>query len=557
MSALIGCTQAPASTDTQGIADSEAEGEADTTPVTEKEPSFIETLTPSSGRCLKIAFIGDSITQGTGASDQSTKSYPGQFKSLVGYNYLVGNFGKAASYVLPYESPYNQKDSKELSYKNTQKFADSIDFKPDIVIITLGINDIASMLSDAAKDAVVDALVDLGKTYEALESVQKVYIASSIRIHSSARGETFSLEELPALQKKAAEIGGFGFLDIHALTYEYLDTMMHFTKDRLHPTDELYKVMAKAYKAALFEDDSFKAPSPQKSETGVVYLSAKGTDLANGKSESTAVKSLANAASLLRESGGTIVLCSPVSLGYEMHLPKTDKTITITSKYNGKDYTASGASLDLTHNLYLNGAYVFSDVKITSSATSSVGIYANFNDLTIGSGVSCSVSSIVIFAGRNAVSGIDKKYLSSSKAVCVTIKSGTWSAVIGGNNRGNSGCVLGDVSNVTINIEGGKFTSQTGHLTSAVGMNNTNGTCTLNVSGGEFSGDVCAVYKGAFSASAPTISGDVNVNVTGGVFASSIKKNQDSIAKITGKVTLTTTSAYKNKAVGFDSVVVK
>ena len=553
--ALFGCAQTqPQATDTSS--DTSADSTQQEPPETDT-PSFIETITPSSGKYVKIAFIGDSITQGTGATNQKSKSYPAQFQNYVGYDYLVGNFGKAASYVLPYESPYNQKDKKELSYKNTQQYADSIAFKPDVVIITLGVNDIASMFSEAAKNAVVDALVDLGKTYEALESVQKVYIASSIRIFSSSRAETFSIEELPALQKKAAEIGGFGFLDIHAITYEYLDTMMHYTKDRLHPTDELYKVMARAYKAALFEEADYKAPSPQKSETGVVYLSAQGSDFADGKTQKTAVKNIANAVSLLRESGGTVVICSPVSLTYETHLPKTDKPITVTSKYNGTDYAASGASLDLAYNLYLNGSYTFENMKFTSSTSSSVGIYANFNDLTMGEGVLCSSQNTVIFAGRNAVSGIDKKYLSSSAPVTVTVKSGAWSAVIGGNNRTNAGCVLGDVSNVTVNIEGGKFTSGTGHATSAVGMNNVVGTCTMNISGGEFSSFVCAVIKGAYTAS-PTVSGNVDLNITGGVFSSTIKKNQDTLTKITGKVTVTLPASLKDKAVGFgENVIVK
>ena len=373
----VGCASNAQSTDTGNSTqestqseDTPKDSDSDMTPDSGKEDDmtqtkpFIETLTPSNGKRLKIAFIGDSITQGTGASNQATMSYPGQLSKMLNINYLVGNYGKAASYVLPFESPYNKREKRELSYKNTTQYADSIAFKPDIVVITLGVNDIASMFSEKAKEAVKEALIALGRDYEALESVQKVYIATSIRIPNGVRGETYTLGELQKIQRAAAEEGGFGFIDIYSMTHDYLDVMMHFTSDRLHPNDALYKVMAQAYKAALFEQDYTPAVA-EKSDTGVVYLKTGGKDTGKGASEEEAVGKLAYAAGLLRESGGTIVVCGNYSLSYETHLPHTDKPITVTSKYNGVDYSSAGAGITLTHHLYLNGDYTIENIKLS------------------------------------------------------------------------------------------------------------------------------------------------------------------------------------------------
>ena len=570
---LLGCVSCASSStvdsgtqaDTAQISNAPQDSESTDTPAAdsgenEENVPYIESLTPSSGKRLKIAFIGDSITQGTGATDQSLFSYPIQFSRMVGLDYMVGNFGKASAYVLPYESPYNKRQQRELSYKNTTQYKDSVAFKPDIVIITLGVNDIASMFSESAKKAVKESLIALGRDYESLESVQKVYIATSIRIHSSARAEAFSLGELQSIQRAAAEEGGFGFLDISSMTYDYLDVMMHTTSDRLHPTDALYKEMARAYKAALFEEE-FTPTEIERSTSGVVYLKAGGKLSGKGESAENAVGKLAYAAALLGESGGTIVVCGSYPLSYETHMPKTAKQITITSSYGGVDYSSSGAQLTLTHQLYLNGDYRLENLRINSSIADPI-IFANFNDLTVDAGVVTGGSAYpVIFAGRNSVSGIDKSYVSHTGECTIDINSGTWAAVIGGNNRANAGCVIGAVekgASVIICINKGKLVPRGNYCTSAVGMNDMYGTCTLNITGGEITGNVYGLCRGAYTSPAlTTVSGSVVLSISGGTIGGSIMPKQDSIPKLTGKMPLTISSTLKDKADGFSDIKVQ
>src|SRR5262245_57930852 len=81
---------------------------------------------------IKIACVGDSITEGAGLSNPSTQSYPARLQKLLGTNYNVRNFGVSGRTLLKKgDFPY----WKEAAYTNSHTL------NPDIVIIQLGTND--------------------------------------------------------------------------------------------------------------------------------------------------------------------------------------------------------------------------------------------------------------------------------------------------------------------------------------------------------------------------------------------------------------------------------
>ena len=98
----------------------------------------IKDMIPHDGKKLRIAFIGDSITEGAGSTDRKTDSYPAQLGRMLGDGYEIGNFGKSGSYVLDADDPYNIKRA-DLSYRNTQQYKNSLTFGADVVVIILGI----------------------------------------------------------------------------------------------------------------------------------------------------------------------------------------------------------------------------------------------------------------------------------------------------------------------------------------------------------------------------------------------------------------------------------
>jgi len=81
---------------------------------------------------IKVACIGNSVTAGYGLSNPNKNSYPAQLQQLLGDKYIVGNFGHSGATLL--KKGHNP-------YFKTKEFTDALNFKADIVIIHLGLND--------------------------------------------------------------------------------------------------------------------------------------------------------------------------------------------------------------------------------------------------------------------------------------------------------------------------------------------------------------------------------------------------------------------------------
>lgn len=78
----------------------------------------------------KVACIGDSVTKGYGIA--KGKSYPEHLQTLLGEDYLVGNFGRNGATLL--KNGHNP-------YMASPEYREALLFQPDIVVIALGLND--------------------------------------------------------------------------------------------------------------------------------------------------------------------------------------------------------------------------------------------------------------------------------------------------------------------------------------------------------------------------------------------------------------------------------
>lgn len=83
------------------------------------------------GAPIKIACVGNSITEGYGNSSQRA-AWPAQLERLLGDGYQVGNFGK---------SGYCMGKKTDYSFWTTSNFTNAKNMNPDILIIALGTND--------------------------------------------------------------------------------------------------------------------------------------------------------------------------------------------------------------------------------------------------------------------------------------------------------------------------------------------------------------------------------------------------------------------------------
>ena len=375
---------------------------------------------------------------------------------------------------------------------------------------------------------------------------------------------------LQKLQQRAAENTGCEFVNTFPLVSEYFDTMLH-TSDRLHPNDECVEALPTAIYSIITgtECDPIKAPV---SESGVVFVSASGSMNNDGSTPAKAINRLPYAAGLLREHGGTIVICGDYTCYKQSAtiMPYTNGKITITSVYNGVDYRTSGARLSLTSTyLYLRGDYEFKDITVHSVAASI--IVCNYNNVTFAESVTCttdnSVAYPIILAGVNVVHGAIEKEAASLTGECsITINGGRWGYIRGGNRRQAATSTIGEIAKgakLTITVNGGEImTVATQNINSATGMNSVHGTVELIINGGIIHGNLHAVCRlGTNSTSSQAVcDGKISITITGGELKGALTANHDNtIPSNSAEITLTVKKSVKDSIstiTGFEKITV-
>lgn len=111
---------------------------------------------------LKIAFLGDSITIGSGLKNAKEECYPSQFAQLLqttyGDKYQVENFAVSGRTMLRHG---------DYPLWNEPQFKQALEYKPDVVYIMLGTNDTKPQNWDKYGDEFAtdyQAMIDTFKT---------------------------------------------------------------------------------------------------------------------------------------------------------------------------------------------------------------------------------------------------------------------------------------------------------------------------------------------------------------------------------------------------------
>ena len=173
---------------------------------------------------IRVACIGNSITDGFGIMNAEDKGYPAQLQKKLGDGYEVKNFGVSARTMM---------NKGDLPYMNELAWKDAQAFNPNIVIVKLGTND--SKTHNWAKGAdeyrlSMQAMID---TLKALPAKPKIYLCSPIPAFKGTWTISDSIivnGEMPIIQKLAKK-NKCGFINLHA-AYTYSDMML---RDGIHP----------------------------------------------------------------------------------------------------------------------------------------------------------------------------------------------------------------------------------------------------------------------------------------------------------------------------------
>ena len=89
-------------------------------------------LTAVAGGKIKVACVGNSVTWGMTIIDREKNCYPAQLQKMLGDKYEVRNFGHSGTTLLQHG---------HRPYVDQQEYQDALNFKADLIIIHLGLND--------------------------------------------------------------------------------------------------------------------------------------------------------------------------------------------------------------------------------------------------------------------------------------------------------------------------------------------------------------------------------------------------------------------------------
>ena len=188
---------------------------------------------------VRVACIGNSITDGFGIDMRTKYGYPAQLQSILGDGYWVKNFGVSSRTML---------NKGDYPYMNELAWRDALAFKPDIVIIKLGTNDSKpenwQYGEEFKKDLqqMITILRNNGKP--------KIFLCTPIPAFKPTWNinDKVITDEIIPIQQKVAKQYGLQVIDLHTLMANDGDKVIG---DGIHPDDKGAKKMAEIIAEAL------------------------------------------------------------------------------------------------------------------------------------------------------------------------------------------------------------------------------------------------------------------------------------------------------------------
>lgn len=198
---------------------------------------------------VKVACIGNSITDGHGIDVATQFGYPALLQQMLGDNYWVKNFGVSARTML------NKGDNP---YMNEMAWKDAVAFNPDIVIIKLGTNDskpqnwqYGAEFKNDLKQMITTLRPDLAqpqkkkgkKSKNVLPAKPQIILCTPIPAFKSTWNINDSIiaNSIIPIQQEVAREYGLQVIDLHTLFADKSDLVQ---SDGIHPNEKGVKHMA-------------------------------------------------------------------------------------------------------------------------------------------------------------------------------------------------------------------------------------------------------------------------------------------------------------------------
>ena len=183
---------------------------------------------------IRVACIGNSITDGSGIDMCDTEGYPALLQRKLGTGYNVRNYGVSARCVL---------EKSDHPYTHELAWRDALAFCPDIVVVKLGTNDSKDAnwkyKADFAHDYQV--MIDSLKALPSKPRIILAYPATACKSTWTINDQVITGEIIPAIDALAKR-NKLETLDLHSV----VNSMELMQGDGIHPNAKGVEAMAEA-----------------------------------------------------------------------------------------------------------------------------------------------------------------------------------------------------------------------------------------------------------------------------------------------------------------------
>ena len=194
---------------------------------------------------IKVACVGNSVTYGYGLQDREHDSYPVRLQQMLGKGYEVGNFGHSGATLL-YKG--------HRPYIGLPEFHQALDFKPDWVVIHLGLNDTDPRNWPDWKEEFIPNYRALIDSFRLVNPEARILVCKMTPIFDRHPRFQSGTRDWHAQVQKAIEQVAHGagaqLIDLFTPLHNRPDLF----PDALHPNPEGAKILAKTVYSALTGD---------------------------------------------------------------------------------------------------------------------------------------------------------------------------------------------------------------------------------------------------------------------------------------------------------------
>lgn len=200
---------------------------------------WLDELSLPNNKAVRVACIGNSITDGHGIDMVDVNSYPAQMQRMLGPDFCVKNFGVSGRTML---------NNGDHPYMIEKSWEEAKAFNPDIVVIKLGTNDSKPVnwtLHSQQYTADMQQMID---ELKALPSKPLIYLCTPLQANhvttnteKQIRNDVIANEVIPMI-RKVAKKNKIEIIDLYPEISPDSDAM---SNDGIHPSAKGAGIMAK------------------------------------------------------------------------------------------------------------------------------------------------------------------------------------------------------------------------------------------------------------------------------------------------------------------------